>query len=83
MTIYLAVEKAGIQAQLWSWFADLGLPILALGGYGSQSYKDRIKRDVASHIYVNGERKTYWIPTDSFPPRPAVLDLCRRPRRFR
>ncbi len=43
----MAVEKAGIQNQLWSWFSDLSIPILALGGYGSQSYKDQIKRSVA------------------------------------
>jgi hypothetical protein len=53
VTIYLAVEKAGIQAQLWDWFADLGLPILALGGYGSQTYKDQIKAHVHQHIYVD------------------------------
>ena len=54
VSIYLAVEKAGIQNQLWSWFGlDLGVPILALGGYGSQSYKDQIKRDVGQRIYVD------------------------------
>ncbi len=48
VSIYLMVEKAGIQNQLWSWFgADLGLPILAVGGYASQTYKDMIKRSVA------------------------------------
>lgn len=45
--LYLAVEKAGIQEQLWAWFGqDLGIPVLALGGYGSQTYKDQIKRHV-------------------------------------
>ena len=47
VTIYLAVEKAGIREQLSSWFGDeLGIPILALGGYGSQTFKDQIKRHV-------------------------------------
>jgi hypothetical protein len=69
VTIYLAVEKAGIQSQLWSWFADMGLPILALGGYGSQSYKDRIKDNVAAHIYVNGQR----VNAINVARRPAVL----------
>jgi hypothetical protein len=44
--IYLAVEKSGIVAQLQEWFGDLGVPILALGGYGSQTYKDEVKEDV-------------------------------------
>ncbi len=49
VSLYLAVEKAAIKGQLWSWFgADLGLPILALGGYASQSYVGDIKRDVES-----------------------------------
>ena len=39
-SIYLAVEKAGIVEQLSDWFDHLGVPILALGGYSSQSYID-------------------------------------------
>jgi len=46
VSIYLGVEKAGIVEQLESWFGDLGIPILALGGYSSQSYVDNIKKDV-------------------------------------
>ncbi len=45
-TIYLGVEKAGIVEQLQSWFGDLGVAILALGGYSSQSYVDEIAKDV-------------------------------------
>lgn len=48
VSIYLAVEKAGIVEQLMSWFGDLGLPILALGGYASQSYVDEIVADASS-----------------------------------
>lgn len=45
--IYLGVEKAGMVAQLQAWFGEeLGLPILALGGYSSQSYVEQIIRDV-------------------------------------
>lgn len=47
VSLYVAVEKVGIQNQLWSWFRDFSIPILALGGYGSQSYKDQVKRSVA------------------------------------
>ena len=46
MSLYLAVEKAGIVEQLTDWFGDLGVPILALGGYTSQTYVDTIARDV-------------------------------------
>jgi hypothetical protein len=77
VTIYLAVEKAGIQAQLWSWFADLGLPILALGGYGSQTYKDDIRSHVHQHIYVNGERVDTASLLKQRPHRPAVLVYAR------
>jgi hypothetical protein len=45
--IYLGVEKAGMVQQLQAWFGeDLGIPILALGGYSSQSYVEQIQRDV-------------------------------------
>ncbi len=44
-SIYLAVEKAGILEQLEAWFGDLGVPILALGGYTSQTYVDEIVAD--------------------------------------
>ena len=44
-TIYLGVEKSGMIAQLEHWFGDLGTPILALGGYASQSYVDDVRAD--------------------------------------
>jgi hypothetical protein len=46
-SLYLAVEKAGLVAQLEAWFADFGIPILALGGYASQSYVAEVQRDVS------------------------------------
>lgn len=45
-TIYLGVEKNGIVEQLEDWFGELGLPILALGGYSSQTYIDEIIQDI-------------------------------------
>lgn len=45
-SIYIGVEKSGIVEQLTTWFGDLGLGIVALGGYASQSYVDEIARDV-------------------------------------
>jgi hypothetical protein len=46
-SVYLGVEKAGMVVQLDSWFSDLGIPILALGGYASHSYKQAVAADVA------------------------------------
>ena len=46
-SVYLGVEKDGIVAQLQAWFGDLGVPILALGGYSSQSYVDDVVVDVS------------------------------------
>jgi hypothetical protein len=46
VSIYLGVEKAGIVEQLKSWFGDYGIPILALGGYSSQTYIDGVIEDV-------------------------------------
>ena len=47
--VYLGNEKDGQVAQLRSWFGSgLGLPVVALGGYGSQSYVDVVKDDVAN-----------------------------------
>jgi hypothetical protein len=45
VSLYLGVEKAGIVAQLEEWFGDLGVPVLALGGYSSQTYE----ADVSAH----------------------------------
>jgi hypothetical protein len=48
VSIYLGVEKAGMVVQLESWFGDLGIPILALGGYSSQTYVDDVAYDATS-----------------------------------
>jgi hypothetical protein len=45
-SLYLGVEKNGIVEQLRSWFGDFGIPILALGGYSSQSYVADVVADV-------------------------------------
>ena len=44
--LYIGVEKHGLVAQLSSWFSDLGIPILALGGYSSQSFVDQVRQDI-------------------------------------
>ena len=44
--IYLGVEKRTMLAQLESWFGDHGLPMLALGGYSSQSFEAQVIADI-------------------------------------
>lgn len=43
-SIFLGVEKRGMIAQLQSWFSPLGVPIIATGGFASQTYCDDITR---------------------------------------
>jgi hypothetical protein len=44
-TIVLGIEKAGMSAQLDAWFTDpLGIPHVALGGYGSQTLCGEVAR---------------------------------------
>jgi hypothetical protein len=50
VSLYLGVEKAGIKEQLREWFGHLGVPILPLGGYSSQTYVD----DIAEHASSQG-----------------------------
>lgn len=46
VSIYLGVEKAGMVVQLQAWFGALGVPILALSGYSSETYVQDIVEDV-------------------------------------
>lgn len=54
--IYLGVEKHGMADQLTHWFGKLGLPVLALGGYSSQTFVDvvaeAVKRDGRPSILI-------------------------------
>lgn len=45
VNIYVAVEKNALRTQLFQWFAPLGLPIIALGGYPSQTLADEVYED--------------------------------------
>ncbi len=45
-SVYLGVEKAGLVVQLEAWFGHLGVPVLALGGYASETYAQDILGDV-------------------------------------
>jgi hypothetical protein len=44
--VYIGAEKATLLALLDAWFADYGVPLLLLRGYGSQTYLDDIAADV-------------------------------------
>lgn len=44
-TIYLGVEKDALVSQLATWYDELGLPVIALRGYGSQTIADLVRRD--------------------------------------
>lgn len=59
--IYLGVEKAGIVEQLKAWFWPLGLRILPLGGYSSQTFVDQ----VVQHVQDDG-RETLLIYAGDF-----------------
>ena len=41
--LWLAVEKEGMVAQLDSWFGDLGIPIISLGGQATQGMIDKVR----------------------------------------
>lgn len=45
VSLYLGVEKNGLVEQLRTWFGDRGLPVLALGGYASQTYVSEVVTD--------------------------------------
>lgn len=74
VSLYLAVEKAGLVVQLESWFRHLGVPILALGGYSSQTYvKDVIGDTRRQPLPDPGPISGWpagWVPQAT---RPAVL----------
>lgn len=48
-SVYLGVEKHGMSVQLMHWFGKLGIPVLALGGYSSQTFVDQVRRHVESY----------------------------------
>jgi hypothetical protein len=47
VSLYLGVEKAGLVNQLEAWFGDLGVPVVALGGYSGQTLVDDVVGDVS------------------------------------
>src|SRR5438105_4047401 len=45
VNLYVVVEKNALRSQLLQWFAPLGLPVIALGGYPSQTLADQVYED--------------------------------------
>lgn len=69
-TVYLGVEKAGMAAQLDAWFGDpFGFPIVALGGYASQSLVDKVARDI-----VDGDRPAVLVYAGDHDPTGIDID---------
>lgn len=67
--IYLGVEKHGMSVQLMHWFGELGIPILALGGYSSQTFVDVVKRHV-----VNRDRASVLLYAGDYDPSGMDID---------
>ena len=68
VSLYLGVEKAGIVEELRTWFGDLGVPIVALGGYSSQT-------DVDIVADVDGQhRPAILVYTGDFDPSGEDID---------
>jgi hypothetical protein len=45
-SLYLGVEKRGIETLLQHWFGHMGIPILPLGGFASQTFCDDVHDDI-------------------------------------
>ena len=74
-SVYVGVEKSGMIVQLRSWFGDLGVPILALGGYSSQTYADDVREDADDQ-----ERPAVLLYAGDFDPSGEDIprDFCER-----
>jgi hypothetical protein len=69
VSLYLGVEKSGMVEQLSAWFGDLGIPILALGGYSSQTYVADVIADVQAQ-----ERPAVLLYAGDFDPSGEDID---------
>ncbi|MEU5053730.1 hypothetical protein [Streptomyces sp. NPDC021096] len=45
--LYVAAEKDTLRQQLTGWLSDLGIPVLVVRGFGSQSYADVVRERMA------------------------------------
>jgi hypothetical protein len=69
-TIYTGVEKAGMEQQLYSWFGEeRHLPIVALGGYASQTLVNKVRDDI-----VRQQRKAVLVYAGDMDPTGEDID---------
>lgn len=52
MSVFIGVEKNALAGLLEEWFDEFGVPVLPLGGYGSES----LERDVREHLARDGRK---------------------------
>jgi hypothetical protein len=45
LSLCLGVEKNGMVPQLMQWFGELGIPVLPLGGYSSETFECAVEED--------------------------------------
>jgi hypothetical protein len=74
VSLYLGVEKAGIVAQLQEWFGDLGVPILPLGGYSSESYEREVVADVLKAEVAAAQRPAVLLYAGDWDPSGEDID---------
>jgi hypothetical protein len=67
--LWVGVEKHALEGLVFGWFGDLGVPVVALGGYASQSYVDV----VAHQVDLDG-RKSVLIYAGDFDPSGEDID---------
>jgi hypothetical protein len=83
-SVYLGVEKHGMSVQLMHWFGKLGVPVLALGGYSSQTFVDEVKRHVEAYgrpsvLLYAGDFDASGVDIDrDFEARTDIFDLVHR-----
>jgi hypothetical protein len=71
--IFIAVEKAGMVVQLQDWFGDLGLPIMALGGYSSQTFVKTVGEAIVQEYEDHG-RDSILLYAGDFDPSGEDID---------
>jgi hypothetical protein len=59
--VYLGVEKQALASALESWFDPLGVPVVVLRGYSSQTYVDTVADDVAEALGGDDGRRSVLI----------------------
>lgn len=75
VALYVGIEKRALVSLVRSWFSPLGVPVLELAGFSSQTYCD----DVAADVRADGRRSALLYAGD-FDPSGVVIDEDFRER---